>query len=99
MYFPTIDDDPVILNDLRVSETEEYTSPPTRTLVTDPGDLYLQFRIAIKEKIENPSERTPETYSEAMRFYEQRDVGQLDETWADIGYPIQKPSAEEWFGG
>lgn len=68
------------------------------SLEDDPSNLFLQFRLQIKEEIENPAEFTWATYQRALRFYAQRNVGAPDAVWESLGYPIRKPAAEEWFG-
>ncbi len=95
--FPTFNaDDPPILYTISVTETENFPDPTD--LPSDPGGLLLTFRQSIKQQIENPVERTWETYVKAVKFYEQRHVGMPDSDWEELGYPIRKPSAEEWFG-
>lgn len=95
LYFPTIEssDKPQIYNIFAV-ETVTHNSP---SLPNDPNNLYLQYRLAIKEATENPSERTWESYDKAVKFYENRNVGVSDEEWENLGYPIKEPNSAEWF--
>ena len=96
LNFPTIDtaDMPAIFN-VGATETFAQTTPP---LLTDTSDLYLQFRLDIKEEIENPTTLTWATFQRALKLYEQRNVGLPDRDWEALGYPIRKPTSEEWFG-
>lgn len=96
--FPTFNDsDAPIMYTISAIETENHPDP--RPIPSgDPGGLFLSFRQSIKQQIENPLERTWETYVKAVKFYEQRNVGMPDDVWEELGYPIKKPSAEEWFG-
>lgn len=97
--FPTFNaSDPPIMYTISAIETETFPDPTALSDNADPGGLLLSFRESIKQQIENPSERTWDTYIKAMKFYEQRDVGMPDDVWEELGYPIKKPSAEEWFG-
>jgi len=97
--FPTFDDtDPPVIYTISAIETEDFPDPENIPGEADPGGLLLSFRQSIKQQIENPSERTWETYLKALKFYEQRHVGMQDDIWEEFGYPIKKPSAEEWFG-
>jgi hypothetical protein len=97
LNFPTIDgaDLPAIA-DLTVGQTSEQAE---ESLPDDPSNLYLQFRLQIKEEIENPTEYTWASYQRALKLYEQREAGAPDAVWESLGYPIRKPSPEEWFGG
>lgn len=97
LFFPRIDSEeaPIIFG-IEATEAIPYVGI---TQDVDPSDLYLQFRLLITEEIENPTEKTWATYQRALKLYEQRNVGSPDETWASRGYPLRKPSAEEWFGG
>lgn len=96
LNFPTVDaDDPARIYALSATEVIGYPAP---SLPSDNSDLYLQHRLMIKEAIENPSERTWATYRTALQYYEQRHFGRLDHVWAELGYPIKKPTPEEWFG-
>jgi len=94
LYFPTVDIDNPFIFSFSANETEAFPDPATEGI----DDIYLTFRISIKQQIEDPSERTWDTYVKAVKFYEQRNVGMPDASWEFLGYPIQKPSAEEWFG-
>lgn len=89
--------DPPLLYTISYTETESFPDP-VDPLPYDPGELLITFRRSITQEIENPPERTWATYRRAVLFYEQRNVGMPDETWEALGYPIEKPSAEEWFG-
>jgi len=95
LNFPTIDEDdlPAIYH-VRARELFAQNKPSS---VTDGSDLYLQFRIDIKDQIENPTVKTWATFQHALRLYEQRNVGGPDRLWEERGYPIRKPTAEEWF--
>ncbi|MHA2279765.1 MAG: hypothetical protein ACXAC5_02560 [Promethearchaeota archaeon] len=78
---------------------QEVVNHADPSLPDDPSDLYLQFRLDIKEEIENPAERTWDTYQRALKLYEQRNIGAPDSVWTALGYPIEKPVPEAWFGG
>jgi hypothetical protein len=91
-------DDPPIMYYISAIETEATEDPTPPGENADPGGLLLSFRQSIKQQIENPAERTWESFVIATKFYEQRDVGLSDEQWEELGYPIEKPRAEEWFG-
>lgn len=95
LYFSTIEssDKPQIYN-ISAVETVAHNSP---SLPNNPNNLYLQYRLAIKEAIENPSERTWETYHNAVKMYENKNVGVSNEEWEFLGYPIKEPNSEEWF--
>lgn len=94
LYFPTVDSqDIVALYQFKAIETLA-DIPPS---LNDPDNLYLQFRLNIKEQIENPAEYTWESYQKAVKFYEQRHVGMPDKEWALLGYPIRKPVPAQWF--
>lgn len=95
--FPTFNSvDPPLLYTISAIETEEPPDPVS--LLNDPGDILLTHRLDIKQQIENPTTRTWSTFVKAMKFYEeQRNFGMPDATWEELGYPIRKPSAEEWF--
>ncbi len=96
LSFPTFNaDDPPSLHRISATETETFLDPQS---FNNPGDLMKTFRLAIKQEIENPTARTWDTYVRALKFYEQRNVGMPDNSWEQLGYPIKKPSAEEWFG-
>lgn len=97
LNFPTVDsaDFPAIAS-IAAGETFPQNAP---SLPNDPSNLYLEFRLQIKEEIENPTTLTWATYQRALKLYEQRNVGAPDTTWESLGYPIRKPAAEEWFGG
>ena len=94
-YFPTINsaDNPAIFS-VKVEETYNAIDP---SLPDNQSDLYLQFRLMIKDEIENPSTRTWSTYRRAVKLYEQRHVGISDAEWALLGYPIKNPESSEWF--
>lgn len=98
ILFPTFNsNDPPMIYTIVANEVEAF--PDTVSLENDPGGLLLEHRLSIKQQIENPSERTWETYVKAVKFYERRrDVGMPNEVWEQLGYPIKKPSSEEWFG-
>lgn len=96
LYFPEIDDeDAPLLYSIHALYTEPFPDPqdPER-----PDDLLVQFRESIKQEIENPSVRNWASFVRAVKFYKQRNVGLSDREWEELGYPIQRPSAEEWFG-
>ncbi len=98
ILFPTFNSaDPPLLYTIFAIETENFPDA-VDPLPSDPGELLISFRRSIKEEIENPSARTWTTYRRAVLFYEQRDVGMPDAAWEELGYPIKRPSAEEWFG-
>lgn len=98
--FPTFNEnDPPIMYSIISTETEAFPDPqPDAVLSGDPVGFYLIFRESIKEQIENPAVLDWDSYVKAVKFYEQRNVGMSDELWKEHGYPIQEPSAEEWFG-
>lgn len=98
--FPVFNEnDPPVMYTIHSTETEAFSDPqPDAALDADPVGFYLTFRIAIKEQIENPAVRDWDSYVNAVKFYEQRNVGMSDELWEELGYPIKEPSAEEWFG-
>lgn len=89
-------DDPAVLYSISATETEAF--PSQQPLQNDPGDLLITWRQSIKEEIENPTVRTWSTYLKAVRLYEQRSAGMEESAWEQLGYPIEEPSAEEWFG-
>lgn len=95
LYFPSVGtaDPPAIFN-FSVLETEAYNNPEP---LLDGSNLLWKFRISLKDQIENPSERTWDTYKEALKLYGLRNVGQTDSAWEQLGYPIRKPNAAEWF--
>lgn len=95
--FPSIDsEDPPLLYSIGAIETVVFPDP--QELENDPGDILTTFRESITQQIENPTERTWDSYRKAILYYEQRDVGMPNHIWEELGYPIKKPSAEEWFG-
>ena len=76
----------------------ELTEQNEQALEFDPSNLLVDFRKRMKEEIENPAERTWATYIKARKLYDKyKDQGFKNETWEEFGYPIQKPSSEEWF--
>lgn len=96
--FPTFNaNDPPLMFTISAAETEPFPDPQPLG-EADPGGLLLTYRQSIKQQIENPSERTWDTYVKSMKFYEDRNVGMPDKLWEELGYPIKEPSAEEWFG-
>ena len=98
--FPTFNEnDPPVMYTIYATETEAFPDPqPDAVLSADPTGFLLTFRESIKEQIENPTTRDWDSYVTAVKFYEQRNVGMSDKIWEELGYPIKKPSAEEWFG-
>ncbi len=98
--FPTFNEnDPPVMFTIYANETEAFPDPqPEAVLSGDPVGFYLIFRESIKEQIEDPTIRDWDSYVEARKFYAQRNVGMSDEAWEELGYPIEEPNAEEWFG-
>jgi hypothetical protein len=97
LNFPAVDpDDRPAVYQVVAQEVVTHADP---SLPNDPSNLYLQFRLDIKEEIENPAERTWETYQRAIKLYDQRNIGVPDSVWTELGYPIEKPVPEAWFGG
>lgn len=95
--FPTFNaSDPPMM--YTISATEVFAFPNPVPLPIDPGDLLITWRQSIKVEIENPTVKTWSTYIKAVELYEQRSAGMPESVWEDLGYPIKKPSAEEWFG-
>lgn len=95
--------DPPAMYTISATETEAFPDPSPvyfsgTATVPDTCDILLAFRQSIKQQIENPTVRDWDSYVKAVKFYEQRHVGYTDSVWEELGYPIQKPSAEEWFG-
>ena len=86
--------DPVSIYEVRSFEIVEPNEPSL-----NPSDLTVDFRLRIKDEIENPSERTWATYKKAQSLYtKHKDQGMSNEEWEEFGYPIREPSSEEWFG-
>ena len=97
IYVPEVNtSDPLLITAVLAHELKAQVAPSKEG---DPSNLLVTFRKQIKETIEDPAERTWATFVEAINAYNQgKDVGFTNETWEELGYPIQRPTAEEWFG-
>lgn len=72
--------------------------PSTPTIPDDPTNMYQQFRIQLKDIIENPPDLSYEHFMEARKGWERgRNLGYKDDVWGRWGYPIYEPLPEEWF--
>ncbi len=97
LYVPSVDtSSPIKIMKAQMFILEEQVAPQ---LENDLSDLYVAFRKSMKNEIENPAERTWETFTLAHDLYTKfKDRGHLDQQWEELGYPIREPSPEEWFG-
>ena len=85
--------DAATFNEVRVRELTAFASPSL-----DTSDLTVLFRVMMKEEIEEPTVRSWETYKRAKLLWERhRNLGRSDHTWGLQGYPIKKPTTEQWF--
>lgn len=77
-----------------VHKISAYNEPAT---VIDGSNLFLLFRMAIKQEIEDPLVRNWETFERARKLWTfHRDVGKSNSSWEQDGYPIREPLPEEW---
>lgn len=78
-----------------VYSLKAYPSEPT--IPDDPANMYQQYRKKLKERVENPSEFTYDTFLYALTSWkDMRNWGATDEIWAELGYPIYPPLPENW---
>lgn len=95
LYVPQVADDPAIFRSLRVYNT----APQEARSLENSNSLLTQFRKNIQQLSHNPTERTWASYKLAKTHYDRnRNIGMSDSEWERFGYPLQEPSAEEWFG-
>jgi len=97
IYVPEMytDEEPIFVY-TAATEVKAYPDAP---IYTSSVDLYLQFRLKLIEQIENPSVRDWASLKTALDAWERgKDIGRLDEEWAELGYPVFKPTPEAWFG-
>ncbi len=96
LYFPEINaDDPP---KFRVILVHELISQPDPTLEDDPSNLLVQFRKSLRTRLENPSALNWEKYKELKTGYDKgKNLGFRNETWHTAGYPLRRPSTEEFF--
>lgn len=87
---------PSYFSAIAVQEIKEFNEPQEH----DEKDLYTIFRKKIKEQIENPTEKNWQTFANAKKLWERgRNIGRHDSLWEILGYPIEEPRPEAWFGG
>jgi len=81
---------------VQVFTIESYPENPT--IPNDPSDIAQQYRIMLKEWVENPAARTYENFLHARQRWEaMQDFGRTNREWSLLGYPIYPPLTEEWF--
>lgn len=87
-------EDEIAFSKFAVHDIVAFPDPPAEE---DLSNLFLVFRKEMKEQIENPTERTWETYKAARRLWKARNsFGLSNEQWENLGYPIREPLPEEW---
>ena len=90
------EDTPVNFGMVVVNETDVY--PNQQPVPVD--NLWLDWRLEVKQRIEQPAVRTWETFIQA-RILWQRAIndGMTNESWQNYGYPVEEPTPESWFAG
>jgi len=74
------------------------TNPQNDPQLTDPSNLLVQARLLMKEEIENPATYDWTTFKKAQALWRTyKDQGYSDEQWEEFGYPMHRPTSEEWF--
>ncbi len=95
LYVPQVADDPAVFRSLRAYKTD----PQEARSLENENSLLTQFRRNIQQLSHNPTERTWASYKLAKIHYDRnRNIGMSDREWERLGYPLQEPSTEEWFG-
>lgn len=96
IYVPQIwEEEPFKIKKIIVSNTHKWPDPK---LEDKDWDLMLQHRKRLKELCESPPERTQSYFLQAREAWNKhRNDGRPDVEWANLGYPIREPVAEEWF--
>lgn len=94
LYVPTVSS----VSSFMSIGAHQLTTPPARALENDPSNLMVLFRKLMKEEIENPETETWESFVRAETLYSNHsNLWYINQTWEELGYPIQKPSTEDWF--
>lgn len=64
----------------------------------DTEDLFARHRSALKDSIEDPPERTWDSFKKAHHDAKaHRNHGRSEQKWNNSGYPIRPPRTEDWF--
>lgn len=87
-------DGQAVFHKISINELKNQISP-TRE---DISDINLDFRRSMINFIDNETDKSWANWKKARNIWDKgRNIGQVDATWIDWGYPIYEPSSEEWF--
>ena len=70
---------------------------PARALEEDPTDLLVRFRKDMQTQVGTVDHDNWNQFNYAFRHWlRHKDIGRIDKNWWNNGYPLRKPSTEEW---
>ncbi len=89
-------DDPPIFNAMVVHELIEQNP---RLLDGDASNLHVLFRDLMRDQIDDWAEdnRWPDFVKARRHWHLSRNIGYLNDTWRDLGYPFYQPRSESFY--